>query len=241
MPKQSVLVATENKKAIEHLIIYLRDTESVPTVIRRKSDLSAISSCEPDLVFVESEWVDKRVASRLDQLRAARPKLGCFGLGARGQSRYAWDGVIDFPVDDKQFQKTVLSKIVLPNPVSLLVVDDEQEVVTMLRDYFEGLRGPQFEVRSASNGLEGFKLVQDLRPHCMILDIKMPVRSGVELYRDICRAGYRIPTIVFINSTASDDIREIRKWGMPVFVEKGGWQSSMPEMLFLVKKLVAFS
>ena len=241
MSKRSVLLATENKKAIEHLITYLQDTESVPTVIRRKSDLAAISSCEPDLIFVESEWVDKRVANRLDQLKASRPKLGCFGLGARGQGRYAWDGVIDFPVDERQFQKTVFSKIDLPHPLRLLVVDDEQEVGTTLRDYFEGLKGADFEIRTASNGLEGFKAVEQMVPHCMILDIKMPVRSGVELYRDLCRAGYRIPTIFFIDSTASDDIREIRKWGMPVFVEKGGWQGSMPEMLALVKKLVAFS
>ncbi len=78
-------------------------------------------------------------------------------------------------------------------------------------------------------------------PHCIILDIKMPVRTGVELYRDLSRSGFRIPTIIFIDSTAADDILEIRKWGAPVFIEKGGPSSSMPDMLALVKKLVAFS
>ena len=128
-----------------------------------------------------------------------------------------------------------------PNPTKLLIVDDEPEIIEVIEDYFEVRKDPAFQVRTAFNGLEGFKLIEQDSPHCLILDIKMPVRTGVELYRDLVKSGRRIPTIIFIDSTAADDILEIRKWGAPVFVEKGGSSSAMPDMLALVKKLVAFS
>ena len=129
----------------------------------------------------------------------------------------------------------------LPDPIKLLIVDDEAEIIEVLQDYFEVRKDPSFQIRTAPNGLEGFKLIEQDLPHCLILDIKMPVRTGAELYRDLIRSGHRIPTVIFIDSTTADDIMEIRKWGAPVFVEKGGPSSSMPDMLALVKKLILFS
>ncbi len=241
MAKQNVLIATENSKSIEFLTAYFSDTQSIPTIIRSKTDLSAISFCQPHLMFFQSDWADQRAINRLVQLKSASPKLKSFSLGHPNMDGFSWDGEIELPVDERAFRRTVLSKMEFPNPLKLLIVDDEIEIIEIIQDYFEVRKDPSFEVRIASNGLEGFKLIEQDPPHCLILDIKMPVRTGVELHRDLAKAGRRIPTIIFIDSTAADDIIEIRKWGAPVFIEKGGSSSSMPDMLALVKKLVAFS
>ncbi len=241
MPRQTVVIATDNNKSVELLIAYFADTQSIPTVIRAKADFSALSSCQPDLVFLQGDWVDARSVSRLDQIKSAFPKAKWFSLGPVREGRFSWDGSIELPVEEKTLRKSVLSKIELPDPIKLLMVDDEKEIIEVVKDYFEVRKGPSFQVRTAANGLEGFKLLEQDPPHCLILDIKMPVRTGAELYRDMIRAGHRIPTIIFIDSTSSEDIIEIRKWGAPVFVEKGGPSSSMPDMLALVKKLVVFS
>jgi len=241
MSKRTILIVTENNKSIEFLTAYFADTKSIPTIIRSKADLSAISSCQPHLLFFQSDWADQRAIKRLAPLKSAFPKLKSFSLGRPSMDGFSWDGEIELPIDEKAFRRTVLSKMEFPNPLKLLIVDDEVEIIEIIQDYFEVRKDPSFEVRIALNGLEGFKLVEQDSPHCLILDIKMPVRTGVELYRDLMKAGRRIPTIIFIDSTAADDIIEIRKWGAPVFVEKGGSSSSMPDMLALVKKMVVFS
>jgi len=241
MPKQTVLIATANHKAIEFLTSYFADTQSVPTVIRSKSDLSAFFSCSPNLVFFDSSWVDGRSAGRLSQFQSEHPKLKSFSLGPAAREGLQWDGALELPVDERTFRRVVLPKMEYPEKIKLLIVDDEAEIIEIVQDYFEVRNDPPFQVRTAPNGLEAFKIIEKEPPHCLILDIKMPVRTGVELYRDLMRAGNRIPTVIFIDSTSADDILEIRKWGAPVFVEKGGPSSAMPDMLALVKKLVAFS
>src|SRR3989338_9747252 len=95
MPKQTVLIATGNHKAVEFLTAYFADTQSVPSVIRSKSDLSAFYACSPDLVFFESSWVDGRVAGRLSQFKAGHPKLKSFSLGPAAREGLQWDGALD--------------------------------------------------------------------------------------------------------------------------------------------------
>ena len=241
MPQQAVFIATDNKKAVEFLAAYFSETQSAPTVIRLRADLSVLFSCRVNLLFLQSDWADEKMMGKLAEFKAAHPELKCFSLGTAPKGAISWDGEIELPIEEKAFRKIILHKIGLPDPIKLVAVDDESEVIELIKDYFEPRKDPAFKLRTASNGLEGFKLIQEENPHCLILDLKMPVRSGVDLYRDLTRTGLKIPTIIYIDSTTADDVLEIRKLGNPVFVEKGGPFSSMPDMLALVKKLVAFS
>ena len=81
MPKQSILVATANGKGIDFLSAYFADTQSIPSVIRSKGDLSALSDCHPDVMFFEGDWVDKRALERLEELKRNFSKLKSFCLG----------------------------------------------------------------------------------------------------------------------------------------------------------------
>jgi len=63
---------------------------------------------------------------------------------------------------------------------TILVVDDEQDVRTYLRTLFarEG-----YEVVTAEDGEEGLELARNSRPALVFLDIMMPKRTGIMLYR----------------------------------------------------------
>ena len=117
MPRHSILVATENKRAVEYITTYFQDTESIPTIIRSKRDLSAMTSCKPDILFFETDWAGKRAASWLNELKEARERFRCIGLGRKGQHKFRWDGLVDFPLDDRAFRKVVFSAVAFPNPV----------------------------------------------------------------------------------------------------------------------------
>lgn len=59
----------------------------------------------------------------------------------------------------------------------ILIVDDETDIVNMLRDYFE-ING--YDVQTALNGTEALKQVEK-NPDIILLDINMPDISGLDL------------------------------------------------------------
>ena len=59
----------------------------------------------------------------------------------------------------------------------ILVVDDDVIIRKALSEFF-ALKG--FDVLTAENGALGFELFQKEQPHLIILDLVMPVMSGVE-------------------------------------------------------------
>jgi len=62
--------------------------------------------------------------------------------------------------------------------VRVLVVDDEEDILEIL-EY--NLSKENFKVYTASNGIEGYKLAEEIKPHIAILDVMMPGMDGIEL------------------------------------------------------------
>ncbi len=62
----------------------------------------------------------------------------------------------------------------------ILVVDDEQDVRTYLRTL---LTRQGYEVVTAADGEEGLSAAREHRPGLVFLDIMMPKKTGIMLYR----------------------------------------------------------
>lgn len=78
-----------------------------------------------------------------------------------------------------------------------LIVDDEAPARSLVREYLADFK--EFEIiGEASNGLEGVRLINDLKPDVVFLDIQMPKLTGFEILELIENQ----PMIVF--STAFD-------------------------------------
>jgi two-component system alkaline phosphatase synthesis response regulator PhoP len=77
----------------------------------------------------------------------------------------------------------------------VLVVDDEIHIVHVVAVKF---RNNGFEVISAGNGEEGFKLACEEKPDIVIADLKMPVMTGLEMVEKLrsCEQTKDIPVIV---------------------------------------------
>lgn len=64
----------------------------------------------------------------------------------------------------------------------VLIAEDEPNIVTSLEFL---MQHSGYEVRVARNGEEALRLVDSFRPHLVLLDIMMPLKSGYEVCRRI--------------------------------------------------------
>jgi two-component system phosphate regulon response regulator PhoB len=67
-------------------------------------------------------------------------------------------------------------------PKRILVVDDEADVVRYFKTLFED---NGYQAITAMDGVEAMQKIRTERPDLVTLDITMPNKSGVRVYRDI--------------------------------------------------------
>ena len=91
----------------------------------------------------------------------------------------------------------------MAEPATIAIVDDDQEIREALTTLVEtvGLRAEGFP--SAEEFLSSPQ-AQDAA--CLLLDVRMPGMSGLELQRQLVAAHWRIP-IIFVTAYADDDVR----------------------------------
>src|SRR5882762_9562082 len=81
-----------------------------------------------------------------------------------------------------------------------VIADDEPLMREQLRARLSEL-WPELEiVAEAKNGVEAVEQVAALRPEVVFLDIRMPVKSGIEAAREIAAHDGRPPEIVFVTA-----------------------------------------
>ncbi len=99
----------------------------------------------------------------------------------------------------------------------LSVVDNDESVRESLPDL---LREFGFSARAFSSAEEFLSSDYLDQTSCLLLDIAMPGMSGLELYQELMRRGYRIP-VVFITGQRDETIRaRVLKLGAAGFLLK---------------------
>lgn len=106
---------------------------------------------------------------------------------------------------------------------TVLVVDDEADVRSFLK---AALTEAGFAVITASDGFEALAQLEKHSPDLISLDLVMPRKSGVILYRDLAKnkAWSKIPIIVVTGHARDDlgkaDLKELTMSGPGVYLEK---------------------
>ncbi|MEW6200413.1 MAG: response regulator [bacterium] len=75
----------------------------------------------------------------------------------------------------------------------VLVVDDNADIRAL---YDEELTGEGYQVVTAANGEEALQIAKEDPPDAVILDIAMPVKSGLETLTELAGINGDIPVIV---------------------------------------------
>ena len=117
-------------------------------------------------------------------------------------------------------------------PASILVVDDEADLVWVVRFNLE-LEG--FRTFVASNGRTALDMLEEVRPDLVLLDLMMPVLDGWAVLHEVRRRGLTSRVIVVSARTGQLDRKRADQYAVDAFVAK---PFEMDELLTTIRDLL---
>jgi DNA-binding NtrC family response regulator len=99
----------------------------------------------------------------------------------------------------------------------VLVIDDEPDIAAMLVDSIEFLG---YRARAAYNGLDGVRMVDEFRPHVVLLDYLMPRMDGRHVLHFLRGAHATLPVIIVSGIQDSAVARGLMQEGAWDYVPK---------------------
>ena len=99
----------------------------------------------------------------------------------------------------------------------ILIIDDEEVVLDSCTLILEG---GDYSVTTASNGTLGLKLVEDIQPDLVFVDLKMPGIQGIEVLENITEINPTIVSIVITGYATVTSAVEAMKKGAYDFLPK---------------------
>ncbi len=101
--------------------------------------------------------------------------------------------------------------------MKILAVDDELLICDLLNEFLS-LKG--YEVTVSTSGHEALLKFQESRPDVVILDIRMPGMSGIDVLRKIKDIDSTVRVIMLSAFGDSDTIQEAIRSGADYYMEK---------------------
>ena len=91
----------------------------------------------------------------------------------------------------------------------LLLIDDDHDILpAQIRHVFPA---PDYDVVHATTGIEGVECVRLEPPEVILLDLRLPDQSGLEVFQRIRSIDARIPVIFITVTRSADDAIEMMK------------------------------
>lgn len=114
----------------------------------------------------------------------------------------------------------------------ILIVEDD---VAILRGLKDNLEYESYEVLTATDGEQGYCLIQEKKPDLIILDLMLPKMSGYELCRKVRKEGITTPILML--TARSEEVDRVLglDLGADDYVTK---PFSVPELLARIRAVI---
>jgi len=103
--------------------------------------------------------------------------------------------------------------------LKIVIADDSELVRDQLRETFLPEAGLSV-VGTAANGIEAIRVIRELRPDVVVLDISMPQMSGIEVLKEIRKDDHATIIIMFTSHNSAVLSNFCRKIGANYFLTK---------------------
>jgi FixJ family two-component response regulator len=107
---------------------------------------------------------------------------------------------------------------------SVLIVEDDRQVRALLELWH---RARHYVVFSAGDCCSGIEQALSRRPAAILLDIRMPDGTGIDLLRALDSRGIRIPTVIFSAHATASEAFQAARLGVVEFIEKPADEESV--------------
>jgi DNA-binding NarL/FixJ family response regulator len=119
-------------------------------------------------------------------------------------------------------------------PLRILIVDDHEVIRQGVRSVFREGR-PDWEIcGEATNGKEAIHAARALHPDVILLDITMPVMSGLEAAKEIVALGCRV--LIFTMHESAKLADDVRRSGAQGYVQKS---QAARDLILAIENIVA--
>jgi len=119
--------------------------------------------------------------------------------------------------------------------MKVFIVDDSKIVCDGLKKIIEGMDG--FEVSgTAENAPDAVRSITKLKPDAVILDIRLPGPSGIEVLKDIRNGKLPVKVIVLTNYPYPQYRKKCKELGADCFFDKVTEIEKVREALIAMKK-----
>ena len=115
---------------------------------------------------------------------------------------------------------------------NILIVDDDKSIRYSLKRMMEG----KYSILTAQNGEEALERVKESFPDLILMDIKMPGRSGIDVLREIKLIDPKSPVIIMTAYGTTETAIEAMKYGAFDYILK---PFPIPQMKGLVEKALS--
>lgn len=101
----------------------------------------------------------------------------------------------------------------------ILIIEDSLELANI---YLERLKFDKHTVMIAQNGQDGITKISQFKPDCVLLDIVLPIISGLEVLKTIRKTPYfkNLPVIVISAFASPENAKKALSLGAVEFIEK---------------------
>ncbi len=114
----------------------------------------------------------------------------------------------------------------------IIVIEDDLAILRGLRD---NLEYESYEVYTATDGEQGYRLIQKHHPHLIVLDLMIPRMSGYELCRKVRSEGIATPILMLTARSGEADRVRGFDLGADDYVTK---PFSVPELLARIRAIL---
>lgn len=228
--RKKLLICLQESEIIEILLESLSQTWA-DIEVSRSDDSIDLRECH--FLIADEKILNKSISK-------PRADCHCFWMGkGAAPSQMMW---IKLPcLDEELILDEILSSIPFGRTQKVLIVDDESGISHGLKGFLELWQSPRFTARTAADGRQGMAVYKDFNPDITILDLKMPVEGGVNLYKKIRKLDAKARMIVLTASVSAEELEPLSDEHAIPILEKGTEESSFPNLLREIKKQLIFS
>ncbi len=197
MRKLQILIVEDDQDFAKSMTDILESQgHIVQLAVSGEEAISVFQKQNFDVAFMDVKLPGKNGVESFLEIHKSKPKAKVVMMTAYSVKQLldeavengAW-GILHKPFDTEHLLET-LGRI---KSHSILIADDDPDFVHTIIDMLES-KG--YTVYVARDGKEAIERIKSNNINVLLLDLRMPLLSGLETYIELKKSGYTVPTII---------------------------------------------